>query len=61
MQWKITEVKPFMMMLKAYFRLSQMRRKLMVTENGSKITERSRKIQPAIAMQGSRINIKTLN
>lgn len=54
-------MKPFMMMLKAYFRLSQMRRKLMVTENGSKITERSRKIQPAIAMQGSRINIKTLN
>ena len=22
MQWRITEVKPFMMMLKAYFRLS---------------------------------------
>ena len=45
-------MKPFMMMLKAYFRLSQMRRKLMITENGSKITVRSRKSQSANAMQG---------
>lgn len=55
-------MKLFLMMPAAYFRRSQMRRKLIKTENASKITVMNRKIQPAIAMQKkSRINVNTLN